>query len=162
MKDKLNLRVFTKNRSIQWRKMIKWQLFKYHLKQRVCIDWVDKPQNYKGMYGILQLLQGSHLNNFSLKTLKLCWVAFLSKKFQWKCLDFQSSQSNQYKKLVPVLSHFCNGLLLLNFFKAFSRSGFSSFLFQEHFEKVRKQLQHRLRLSRCLPTFFPIFIYKKK
>ena len=27
--------------------------------------------NYKGLYGILQLLQGSHLGNFPLKTLKL-------------------------------------------------------------------------------------------
>ena len=33
-------------------------------------------QNYKGLYGILQLLQGSHLDNFSLKSLKLGWVAF--------------------------------------------------------------------------------------
>ena len=53
--------------------------------------WVDKPQNYKGLYGILQLLQGSHLNNFSLKTLKLGWVAFHSVTSQLKCLDFQSN-----------------------------------------------------------------------
>ena len=76
MKDQLKLRVFTKNRSIQRREMAKWQVFKYHLKQRVCMDWVDKPQNYKDLYGILQFLRGSHLNNFSLKTLKLGWVAF--------------------------------------------------------------------------------------
>ena len=38
---------------------------------------------------------------------KLGWVAFHSVTFQLKCLDFQS---NQYKKLVPVLSRFCNGL----------------------------------------------------
>ena len=44
--------------------MAKWYLFKYHPKQRVCVDWVDRPQNYKGLYGILQLLQGSHLDNF--------------------------------------------------------------------------------------------------
>ena len=37
------------------------------------MDWVDKPQNYKDLYGILQLLRGSH---FPLKTLKLAWVAF--------------------------------------------------------------------------------------
>ena len=74
------------------------------------MDWVDKPQNYKDLYGILQLLRFSHLNNFQLKTLKLGWVAFHSVTFQLKCLDFQS---NQYKKLVPVLSRFCNGLLLL-------------------------------------------------
>ena len=59
------------------------------------------------MYGILQLLRGSHMYNFSLKTLKLGWVAFHSVTFQLKCLDFQS---NQYKKLVPVLSRFCNWL----------------------------------------------------
>ena len=72
------------------------------------MDWVDKPQNYKDLYGILQLLRFSHLNNFQLKTLKLGWVAFHSVTFQLKCLDFQS---NQYKKLVPVLSRFRNGLL---------------------------------------------------
>ena len=55
--------------------------------------WVDRrPQNYKGLYGILQLLQGSHLDNFLLKTLKLVWVAFHSLPFQLKCLDFQSNQ----------------------------------------------------------------------
>ena len=32
------------------------------------MNWVDRPQNYKGLYGILQLLQDSHLDNFSLKT----------------------------------------------------------------------------------------------
>ena len=71
------------------------------------MDWVDGPKNYKGLYGILQLLQGSHLDNSPQKTLKLGWVAFYSVTFQLKCLDFQS---NQYKKLVPVLSRFCNGL----------------------------------------------------
>ena len=69
------------------------------------MDCVDKPQNYKDLYGILQLLRGSHLNNFQLKTLKLGWVALHSVTFQLKCLDFQS---NRYKKLVPVLSRFCN------------------------------------------------------
>ena len=71
------------------------------------MDWVDKPQNYKDLYGSLQLLRGSQLNNFPLKTLKLGWVAFYSVKFQLKCLDFQC---NKYKKLVPVLSRFCNWL----------------------------------------------------
>ena len=42
------------------------------------MDWVDKLQNYKDLYGILQLLQGSHLNNFQLKTLKVGWVALHS------------------------------------------------------------------------------------
>ena len=65
------------------------------------MDWVDRPKNYKGLYGILQLLQGSHLDNFPQKTLKLSRVAFHSLTFQFLCLDFQS---NQYKKLAPVLS----------------------------------------------------------
>ena len=68
------------------------------------MDWV---QNYKDFYGILQLLRGSHWNNFLQKTLNLDWVAFHLVTFQLKCLEFQS---NQYKKLVPVLSRFCNWL----------------------------------------------------
>ena len=56
------------------------------------MDQVDKLQNYKDLNGILQLLQGSHLNNFPLKTLKLGWVAFHSVTFQLKYLDFQSNQ----------------------------------------------------------------------
>ena len=48
------------------------------------------------------------VDNFLLKTLNLGWVAFHSLTFQLKCLDFQS---NQYKKLAPELSRFCNGLL---------------------------------------------------
>ena len=55
------------------------------------MDWVDRPQNYKALYGILQLLQGSHFDNFPLKTLKLGWVAFHSITFQLECLDFQSN-----------------------------------------------------------------------
>ena len=76
------------------------------------MDWVDRPKNYKGLYGILQLLQGSHWDNFSLKTLKLGWVAFHPRKVQLKCLDFLS---NQYKKLAPVLSRFCNGKKIRDF-----------------------------------------------
>ena len=41
------------------------------------MDWVERPKNYKGLYGILQLLQGSHLDNFQQKTLKLGRVAFM-------------------------------------------------------------------------------------
>ena len=52
---------------------------------------LDKPQNYKALYGILQLLQGCHLVNFPLKTLKLGWVAFHSMTFEMECLDFQSN-----------------------------------------------------------------------
>ena len=48
------------------------------------------------------------MDNFALKTLKLGQAAFHSLTFQLKFLDFQS---NQYKKLAPVLSRFCNGLL---------------------------------------------------
>ena len=48
--------------------------------------WVDKPQNYKDLYKILQLLRGSHLNNLPLKPLKLGWVVFNSVTFQLKCL----------------------------------------------------------------------------
>ena len=44
----------------------------------VCMDWVERPHNYKGLYGYLQLLQGSHLENFPLKTLKIGCVAFHS------------------------------------------------------------------------------------
>ena len=73
------------------------------------MDWVDRRQNYKGLYGILQLLQGSHSDNFLLTTLKLGWVAFHSLTLQLKCLDLQS---NQYMKLALVLSRFCNGLLV--------------------------------------------------
>ena len=50
---------------------------------RVCMDWVDRPENYKGLYGILQLLQGSHLDNFLEKTLNLGRVAFHSLTFQF-------------------------------------------------------------------------------
>ena len=42
-----------------------------------------QTKNYKGLYGILQLLQGSHLDNFPQKTLKLGRVAFHSLTFQF-------------------------------------------------------------------------------
>ena len=47
------------------------------------MDWVDRPKNYKGLYGILQPLQGSHLGNFPQKTLKLGQGAFHSLTFQF-------------------------------------------------------------------------------
>ena len=50
------------------------------------MDWVgtlDRSKNYKGLYGILQLLQGSHLDSFPQKTLKLGRVAFHSLTFQF-------------------------------------------------------------------------------
>ena len=46
------------------------------------MDWVDRPQNYKGLYASLLLLQGSHLDNFLPKTLKFGWLAFRSLTFQ--------------------------------------------------------------------------------
>ena len=67
------------------------------------MDWVDRPQNYNCLYGILELLQGSHLDNFPLTTLKLGSVAFLLIAFQLK--------------LLPVLSLFCNGLWRARSFK---------------------------------------------
>ena len=70
-------------------------------KKSLCMDWVDRPQKYK---------EGSNLDNFPLKTLKLGWVAFYSLTFQLKFLDFHS---NQYKKLAPVLSRFYNGQCFL-------------------------------------------------
>ena len=41
------------------------------------MDWVNRAKSYKGLYGILQLLQGSHLDNF---LAELGWVAFPSLK----------------------------------------------------------------------------------
>ena len=51
------------------------------------MDGIERPENLKGLYGILRPLQGSHLANFLLRTLKLVWVhvAFHSVKFQLKC-----------------------------------------------------------------------------
>ena len=42
-----------------------------------------QAKKLQGLYGILQLLQGSHLDNFPLKTLKLDWVAFHPVTFQF-------------------------------------------------------------------------------
>jgi len=97
------------------------------------MDWVDKPQNYKDLYGILQLLRGSHLQNFRLKTLKLGWVTFHSVTFQLKWLDFLC---NQYQKLVPVPSRFCN--FHLGFMMLLSNGGLT------HNDSV--QLSHRLHV----------------
>ena len=47
------------------------------------MDWVERTKTYKGLYGILQLLQGSHLDNFPQKTLKLGREAFHSLTFQF-------------------------------------------------------------------------------
>ena len=65
-----------------------------------------RPQNYKGLYGYLRLVQGSHLTNVPLKTPKLSWQSFLLVTFQLKCLDFNI---NNIKKSCPspltFLSH---------------------------------------------------------
>ena len=62
------------------------------------MDGVDRQQKYKALYGILQLLlfQGSHLDNFPPKTLKLGWVAFDSTRFQLKCLDIRNSSQSSH------------------------------------------------------------------
>ena len=63
------------------------------------MDWVDRPQNYKGLYGILQFLQGSHLDNFPQKTLKLGWAVFHSLTFQLKSLAIQETSPSASKGL---------------------------------------------------------------
>ena len=49
------------------------------------MDWVErgKKLELEGLFGILQLLQGSHLDNFLQKSLKLGRVAFHSLTFQF-------------------------------------------------------------------------------
>jgi len=42
----------------------------------------------ESLCGFSQLLQGSYLDNFPLKFLKLDWLTFHSATFQLKCLDF--------------------------------------------------------------------------
>ena len=74
------------------------------------MDWVDRPKNCKGLYGILQLLQGSHLDNFLLKTLKPGWVAFHPATFQLRCLDFQSNQyisNSSHSSHVSAMGYDC-------------------------------------------------------
>ena len=55
------------------------------------MDWVDRPQNYKGHLIVWNFATFARLPfdaDFPLKTLKLGWVAFHSLKFQLQCLDF--------------------------------------------------------------------------
>ena len=104
MKDQLNLEEFTTNRNIWWRKMVALQISP---KTESLYGLGRQAIKGKGLYGLFQLLQGSHLDNFLLKNLKLGWLAFHLLTFQLKCLD---CQSNQYKKLALVLSRFCNWL----------------------------------------------------
>ena len=82
MKDQLNFRVFTANRRI-WEENGKMVPFQISPKIESLYGLgIDRPQ---GLYGILQLLLGSHLDNFLLKTLKLGWVAFNSITFPLEC-----------------------------------------------------------------------------
>ena len=53
----------------------------------------------------LRLLQGSHLDNFPLKTLKLGWVAFHSLTFQLKLWDYQYNLIKMRNS--PQCSHIC-------------------------------------------------------
>ena len=59
-----------------------------------------QAENYKDLYGILQVLRGYHWYNFLQKTLKLGWVGFHSVTFQLNQLIFNlinirnSSQSS--------------------------------------------------------------------
>ena len=69
------------------------------------MDWVGWPRNYKGLYGILQLLQGSHLYNFPQITLKLGWVAFHSLTFQLNCCLPTVSVSDPADCLKRISTH---------------------------------------------------------
>ena len=71
------------------------------------MDWVGRPQNYNGLSGILQLLQGSFLDDFPLKT-RLGSFSVIN--ISVAMFQLQSFQSNQSKKVAPVLPRFCNGL----------------------------------------------------
>ena len=106
MKDQPNLRCLPRIKVFRGEKWLNSSSSNIS-QNRVCMDWVDRQQSDKGLYEILQLLKGSYLDDFPLKTLKLGWVDFHSLTFQLKWLDFQS---NQHKKLAPVLSCFCNWL----------------------------------------------------
>ena len=81
------------------------------------MDWLDKPQNYKGLYpglyGILQLLRSSHLNNFLLKTLKLGWVAFHSVTFHLKCLNFSLINIRNSSQSSHVSAIGCSRIILV-------------------------------------------------
>ena len=79
MKDQLYFRVFNTNRSIWRRKMVALQISP---KIESLHGLGRQAKTYKCLYGILQLLQGSHLDNFPQKTLKLGrFIAFFSLTF---------------------------------------------------------------------------------
>ena len=68
------------------------------------MDWVDKPQNYKDLYGILQTLRGSHLNNFPRKFLKLGWVACHSVTFHVAKVKVSRS-THSMDDVIPFLAY---------------------------------------------------------
>ena len=72
------------------------------------MDWVDKPQNYKDLYGTLQLLRGSHLDNFPRKTLKLGWVAPGSFSFSNEMFRFARPSSLTFLQVLSRLATITN------------------------------------------------------
>ena len=97
------------------------------------MDWVDRPKNYKGLYGILQLLQGSHLDNFPQKTLKLGRVAFHSLTFRFYSADTRT---------MNAMALF---LLYLYFF----------FTYFNIFSQLANHSLESMQRSRLFPAFFP-------
>ena len=82
------------------------------------MDLVDNPQNFKSLYGILEVLQGSHLECFLLTTLKLDCLALHSVTFRFTCSDLISNkykkQQKQKKETRPSPLMFnCTGLLVV-------------------------------------------------
>lgn len=72
---------------------LNWSLYqesKYLVEENGKMIALQISSKIESLYGIFQLLQGSHLDGFPLKTLKLGWVSvtFLLVTFYLKCLDF--------------------------------------------------------------------------
>ena len=62
------------------------------------MDWLDRPQSYKGLCGILQLLQGSHLDIFQAE---LGWVAFHSLKCPYDQIFYIFVHSRSSQDILP-------------------------------------------------------------
>ena len=62
------------------------------------MDLLDKAQNFKSLYVILEVLQGSHLECFLLTTLKLDCLALHSVTFRFTCSDLKSNKHKKQKK----------------------------------------------------------------
>ena len=114
MKDQLYFRVFTTNRSIWRRKMEKWQLYKYHPKQRVFV-WIGRTgqEIIRVCMEFCNFCKVPIWTIFHRKLLNLVGQLFIHQhsSFNVQILDFLS---NLYKKLAPVPSRFCNGLCSSN------------------------------------------------